>query len=64
MTSALNVRSSMMCLFGDLPPSEKTTERPSHEAVIVIGVGTETTARALAYIPFELIQNPKMVEEL
>lgn len=51
-------------LFGDLPPSEKTTERLSHEAVIVIGVGTETTARVLAYLSLELIQNPKMLEEL
>jgi cytochrome P450 len=51
-------------LSSDLPPSEKTTERPSHEAVIVLGAGTETTARALAYISFELIQNPKMLEEL
>ena len=51
-------------LSGDLPPSEKTAERLSHEAVIVLGAGTETTARALAYISFELIQNPEMLAEL
>jgi cytochrome P450 len=51
-------------LSGDSWPSEKTAERLSHEAVIVLSAGTETTARALASISFELIRNPKMLEEL
>jgi cytochrome P450 len=51
-------------LSSDPSPSEKTTEGLSHDAVIVLVAGTETTARAPTYISFELTQNPKMLEEL
>lgn len=45
----------------ELPPSEKTEERLTAEAGVFLGAETETTARALSYITFKLLENPDMI---
>lgn len=48
----------------ELPPSEKTVDRLTDEASIFLGAGTETTARALGFITYQLIQHPQMLDRL
>ena len=51
-------------LDSSLPPEEKAVNRLAAESGILLGAGTETTARALAYISFVLTDNPEMLAEL
>jgi cytochrome P450 len=54
--------------FHDVPSGDhhppRRRQKDFHTRLSVLGTGAETTARTLAYISFELIQNPKMLEEL
>jgi cytochrome P450 len=64
-----DVQSTQRTIFhevkdSDLPPSEKTEQRLTDEASIFLGAGTETTARALAFTSYQLIQNPQMLDRL
>lgn len=51
-------------LDSDLPPEEKTAERLEAEAQIVIGAGTETTAKSLAMISFYINEDPAKRQRL
>lgn len=48
----------------DLPKEEKQPQRLMIEAVVLIGAGTDTTARALATITFFLTENKNVYERL
>lgn len=51
-------------LDSDLPPEEKTADRLQAEAQIVIGAGTETTAKSLAMISFYVNEDPAKRQRL
>jgi len=51
-------------MHSDLPAEEKTEKRLAAEAGIFLGAGTETTARALSYISFQLLNNPSLLQKL
>ncbi|KAL9105922.1 MAG: hypothetical protein Q9227_008982 [Pyrenula ochraceoflavens] len=51
-------------LASNLPPSEKTVDRLAGEALIVLGAGTETTARTLSNISFWITSNPSVLQRL
>ncbi|KAL4732999.1 cytochrome P450 [Aspergillus similis] len=51
-------------LTGDLPEQEKRIERLWQEGQIVVGAGTETTARALSVTLFYLLDNPRIMRHL
>ncbi|KAK8076531.1 Cytochrome P450 monooxygenase sdnE [Apiospora phragmitis] len=51
-------------LDSDLPPGEKTADRLQAEAQIVIGAGTETTAKSLSMISFYLNHDPAKRQRL
>lgn len=48
----------------DLPPSEKTVERLSEEALILLGAGSETTANTMALCSYYLTKNKPVLERL
>ncbi|KAL4895476.1 cytochrome P450 [Aspergillus ambiguus] len=47
-----------------LPAEEKTPRRLRDEAIVVLGAGTETTARVLTVGTFYLYRNPAMLQKL
>lgn len=51
-------------LDSDLPPHEKTVERLTDEAAIVVGAGSETTAKSLSFIAFFLADDPAKLRRL
>lgn len=44
----------------DVPPHEKTLDRLEDESALLLGAGTETTARAIAVSMFHLMNNKEM----
>jgi cytochrome P450 len=48
----------------DVPPEEKTLDRLEDESSLLLGAGTETTARAISLSMFHLINNKEMVTKL
>ncbi|PCH05418.1 Cytochrome P450 [Penicillium occitanis (nom. inval.)] len=51
-------------LNSNLPPEEKSAERLAQEIQVVIGAGGETVAKALSWITYYLLENPKTLEKL
>jgi cytochrome P450 len=51
-------------LKSDLPPSEKSAERLAQEMLIVVAAGAETTAKALTWITFHLLNKPELLQRL
>ncbi|KAL4971998.1 cytochrome P450 [Aspergillus desertorum] len=51
-------------LKSDLPPSEKSADRLAQEMLIVVAAGAETTAKALAWITFHLLDKPEVMQRL
>ncbi|OJJ72828.1 hypothetical protein ASPBRDRAFT_124116 [Aspergillus brasiliensis CBS 101740] len=51
-------------LKSDLPPSEKSAERLAQEMLIVVAAGAETTAKALTWITFHLLDKPEIMQRL
>jgi cytochrome P450 len=51
-------------LDSDLPPAELSTKRLQHEAISVIGAGTETTMWTLSTCSYHLLANPSILREL
>ena len=47
-----------------MPESEKTTDRLSQEAMVVVVAGMESTAQTLASITYHLMANPPVLERL
>lgn len=47
-----------------VPPEEKTLDRLEDESALLLGAGTETTARAIALTIFHLINNGEMITKL
>ncbi|KAM3072433.1 hypothetical protein ACMFMG_009234 [Clarireedia jacksonii] len=47
-----------------LPSNEKSIERLTHEAFVVIVAGGETTARSLAFAMYHIHANPKVLQRL
>lgn len=43
-----------------VPPQEKTLDRLEDESALLLGAGTETTARAIAVSMFHLMNNKEM----
>lgn len=48
----------------DLPPEEKSLNRLLGEAFVLVGAGTETTARTLSVLHFYILSNPTIYERL
>ena len=48
----------------DLPPSEKTASRLSHEGIAVVGAGSETAGIAMSFSTFHLLDNPDKLSKL
>jgi cytochrome P450 len=48
----------------NVPPHEKTLDRLEDESALLLGAGTETTARAIAVSMFHLTNNMEMVLKL
>ncbi|KIX08918.1 uncharacterized protein Z518_03575 [Rhinocladiella mackenziei CBS 650.93] len=48
----------------DLPPEDKTLQRLSDEANMVVGAGGETTAQTLTRTFYHLLQSPRVMERL
>lgn len=48
----------------NLPPSEKSAGRLNAEAGLMVGAGTETTARSLSVTIFYLLENPSTLQRL
>lgn len=48
----------------DLSTEEKKPERVAHDALAVVGAGTETTAWALAVITYHLKMMPEILNKL
>ncbi len=51
-------------LDSDLPSHEKTLQRLSDEGEILIGAGSETTAKALTHIFYYMLQNRDLLRKL
>ncbi|KAJ4504170.1 hypothetical protein HRR75_007793 [Exophiala dermatitidis] len=51
-------------LDSDLPPHEKTVDRLQDEGQVLIGAGSETTAKALSIITFFLLEDKRKLERL
>jgi cytochrome P450 len=51
-------------LNSNLPPEEKSPERLAQEIQVVVGAGGETVAKALSWITYYLLENPKTLEKL
>ncbi|KAL4804399.1 cytochrome P450 [Aspergillus unguis] len=51
-------------LDSNLPAEEKTPERLAQEVVVVIGAGTETTAKMLNWTIYRLLENPEKMDKL
>ncbi|KUL82368.1 hypothetical protein ZTR_09805 [Talaromyces verruculosus] len=51
-------------LNSNLSPEEKSPERLAQEIQVVIGAGGETVAKALSWITYYLLENPKTLEKL
>ena len=51
-------------LDSDLPPLEKSAQRLTDEAQTVVGAGSETTAKSLAFITFYLASAPAKYQQL
>lgn len=55
-------------ISSDMPKSEKTVERLSREAMVLLGAGTVTTARTLSVMTFHILSDPlikaRLSEEL
>ncbi|KAI0474825.1 putative cytochrome P450 [Xylaria cf. heliscus] len=49
---------------GDMPPSERSVERLSREAMILFGGATGTTPHTLSLISYYVLSNPKIEERL
>lgn len=49
-------------LDSDVPPEEKSLDRLQDEAQIVVGAGTETTAKSLSFIAFYLNEDPAKLQ--
>lgn len=47
-----------------LPPEERTLPRVRDEALVMLGAGTETTARVLAIGSFYLYRDPALLRKL
>ncbi|PNY27758.1 Trichodiene oxygenase [Tolypocladium capitatum] len=48
----------------DLPESEKSSERLSREAMILLGAGSVTSARALGLVSYYVLSNPRIEKRL
>ncbi|KAJ5160262.1 Benzoate 4-monooxygenase cytochrome P450 [Penicillium canariense] len=48
----------------DVPPQERTLDRLEDESALLLGAGTETTARAIAVSMFHLMNNEEMGRKL
>lgn len=48
----------------ELPPNEKTPNRLTHEATLITGAGSETTAKALSTIVYFLCRRPQCAQRL
>ncbi|KAK8108717.1 Cytochrome P450 monooxygenase sdnE [Apiospora sp. TS-2023a] len=64
MKKAEGVSIFQSLLDSDLPPEEKTANRLEAEALIVLGAGTETTAKSLAMISFYVNEDPAKRQRL
>ena len=51
-------------LESDLPPQEKTLERLTQEAQVIIGAGSDTVANALTVATFHILDNPNVLKSL
>lgn len=55
-------------LESDLPPEEKSFDRLWQECQVIIGAGADTTAHAITFTQFHVLDNPdvhrKLTEEL
>ena len=51
-------------LDSDLPPEEKSADRLQDEGQILVGAGSETTAKSLSVISFYLLQDKKKLQKL
>lgn len=51
-------------LESDLPPEEKLHSRLWQEGLIVVGAGSDTTATALAWTHFWLLEKPETLKKL
>lgn len=51
-------------LDSDLPPSEKTAQRLQDEGQVVVGAGSETTAKSLSMVLFFLLSDRSKLQKL
>jgi cytochrome P450 len=51
-------------LESDLPPSEKSVQRLTHEATSLFAAGTETISWTLAVITYHVLSNPEILKAL
>ena len=47
-----------------MPDSERSSERLSREAMVLLGAGTATTARTLGFISYYTLANPHIRKKL
>jgi cytochrome P450 len=51
-------------LESDLPPSEKSVQRMTEEAISLFAAGTETVSWALTVVTYHLLTKPAMLEKV
>lgn len=51
-------------LNSDLPPKEKSLDRVTQEAQVIIGAGSDTVANALTVTTFHILNNPEVLVKL
>ncbi|KAI0406739.1 benzoate 4-monooxygenase cytochrome P450 [Xylaria palmicola] len=62
---ATNAKTIFQDIFdSNLPESEKSLPRLNAEAAVILGAGTETTARTLSVTMYYLLENKKLLEQL